>query len=100
MTHSESEIICDTLRPRQNGHHLADGIFNFIFLHKIDELWLKLHWFFFNYNKAIIGADTGLVLNRRQAIIKTNNGLSLETQVVRHVFMSKDGVIDQGPDSI
>ena len=35
----------NTMRPRQNGHHLADDVLNaFSSWMEISEFWLKLHW--------------------------------------------------------
>ena len=70
----------DTLRPRQNGRHFADDIFKCIFLN--ENFWLSndisLNLCLFRVcliNNVIIGSDNGLAPTRRQAIIRTNNGL-------------------------
>ena len=60
-----------TLRPRQNGQHFSDDIFKAILM-KTCVCWGNFTEICF---QASIGSDNGLVPNRRQSIIRTNDGL-------------------------
>ena len=62
----------NTLRLRWNGRHFADNIFKFIVVFCFRYHWILLQMIQLTVN---IGSDNGLVLNRRQAIIWTDNGL-------------------------
>ena len=66
----------NTLQPTQNGWHFSD-IFQCIFLNEnvwiLTTIWLK---FVPNWQKCSIVSDNGLAVNRQQAIIWTNEGLS------------------------
>ena len=67
----------NTLRLKQNGHHVAGNISNTFAWRKLFEFQMKFHWnIFFEYQQqASTGLDNGFVSNRRQAIIQTNDDL-------------------------
>ena len=68
----------NTLRPRQNGRHFADDIFNCIFLNEnfwISNISLKCVPYGLIEKYVIVGSDNGLAPNKRQAIIWSNGGL-------------------------
>ena len=70
----------NTLRPRQNGRHVADNIFKCIFLN--ENIWIPINISSLNFvphglidsQYGSIGSDNGLAPTRRQAIIWTNDG--------------------------
>ena len=65
----------NTLRPKQNGRHIPDDIFKHIFL--IENVWISIKISLKFVHKGPIDnnpADNGLVRNRLQAIIWTNDG--------------------------
>ena len=68
-----------TLRLRQDGRHFADNIFKRIFLNENIWISIAISLKFVSKrttdNKASIGSDNGLVPNRQQDIIWTNDGL-------------------------
>ena len=78
--------VCITLGLRQNGHHFANNIFIF-------QIHFRILYFNSNcieicppgshWQKASIGWDYGLVPNRWQAIISTN-----DCPVYRHIYVS------------
>ena len=68
------------LGPIQNGFHFADNIFTFICFYIKDVLYfdsdfIEIYSQWFIEQNASIGLDNGLVPNRRQAIIWTNDCL-------------------------
>ena len=67
IAHTEVRLF-NILRPRQNGHNFTDNNFKCIFF----KISLK---FLLKGQYSSIGSDNGLVLNRRKAIIWTNDVL-------------------------
>ena len=66
----------NTLRPSQNGPQFADDILKWIFFNENIWILIKLSLKFVpNGQQTSIGSGNGLALNRRQAIIWTNQGL-------------------------
>ena len=72
-------ILGAVLRPRQNGHHFPDDIFKCIFFNENVCLSITISLKFVpkgpTNNIPALVPDNGLGLNRRQAIIWTNDGL-------------------------
>ena len=71
--------IFNILRPRQNGHHIAEDIFKRI---SLNETFFNFIWnfteicsFASNWQYGCIIWDNDLAPNRRQAIVSTNDGL-------------------------
>ena len=69
----------NTLRPRQNGCHFAEGIFKCISLNENFRIWNKISLKYVPKgeieNMATFLSDNGLAPNRRQAIIWSNVGM-------------------------
>ena len=63
----------NTLRLRENGHHLADDIFKCIF-RNLDYNITEVCSQGTNWQYVSIGLDDGLAPNRCQVIIWTNDG--------------------------
>ena len=63
------------LRPRQNGHHFPDDIFECIFLNENEWISIKISPKFVPKGQINnIPSDNGLAPARRQAIIWSNDG--------------------------
>ena len=73
-----SEVNLNTLRPRQNGRHFPDPIFEWIFLNENVRISIKISLKLVPKvpinNIPAFGSDNGLAPIRRQAIVWTNDG--------------------------
>ena len=85
-----AHLCLNTLRPRQNGRHLSDDIFIWIFFRKnIYKFWLRFHRILFPCSKGSSqqyssnGSDNGLAPTKRQTIIWSNDGKFTDAYV-RH----------------
>ena len=61
--HSNSSNDFNTLKPKQNGPHIADHIFKSIFLYENIRIWIHISLFFLRAQMTIIdnGSDNGPV---------------------------------------